>query len=235
MKRKLVLLLSSMVMIGSQSAFADNAATAKKLTSLLVAARSVVAGEKKLIDSPKGALDYEKFYDKMDKAYKKVAGDKLTTDDGPTKSMVAAIKEVVEKAYTGGYATAWPEGDYKNKFLPARFAGEVTKAFNAKEKSMFMRLTTRKDFLINEKDNKADDWENKVIEERFVKAGEKNPIQEVAQRDGKAAWRYILPESYSGACMACHGGPAGQKNHKLSGIPGKVNEFGGAISFGIYN
>ncbi len=58
-------------------------------------------------------------------------------------------------------------------------------------------------------------------------------FSEMANHDGKKAFRLILPEYYKEGCMNCRGGEYGAKVH-AGKARGEVGELGGAISVAIY-
>ena len=56
------------------------------------------------------------------------------------------------------------------------------------------------------------------------------------KKNGKQAYRLILPEYYKQSCLACHGQPKGAidiTGGKKEG--GRLGELGGAISVVIFN
>ena len=100
----------------------------------------------------------------------------------------------------------------------------------------FIKLTAPKDYIRN-RANKPDAWEDGVIEKSFKKPDYKKdaPFFEMADHNGKKAFRLILPEYYGEPCLACHGEPKGAMDitgNKKEGA--KLGDLGGAISFALY-
>lgn len=209
---------------------------AEKLTILFRSARAVVSDNKGMIEDPKATPDVEKFLEAAKKNYARNAEMKLDESDDATKAMLKAISEVVTKAKSGGYASKkWSSPEYPKSFLPARFALEVAAAFSTSMKGkMAIRLTTTSDLLIGT-DNKGDDWENKVMNDKFrnSKMSEAKAISEMTTYSGKNAYRYILPEYYNSTCLRCHAGEEGKRLHPGK-IEGLINSFSGSISFVIF-
>ena len=58
---------------------------------------------------------------------------------------------------------------------------------------------------------------------------------EVAEVDGRPAFRMLLPEYYTDSCLTCHGEPKGEID--VTGYPkegGKTGDLGGAISIVLF-
>ena len=58
---------------------------------------------------------------------------------------------------------------------------------------------------------------------------------EVAEVDGRPAFRMLLPEYYTDSCLTCHGEPKGEID--VTGYPkegGKAGDLGGAISIVLF-
>ncbi len=122
-------------------------------------------------------------------------------------------------------------------FLPIVFAAQVAEKFKAKVGRMAeIRLTAPADYVRN-RANRPDKWEHEVIESQF--RSPEYPIgqyvSELALKDGRPAYRMILPEYYKPSCLACHGEPKGRRD--ITGgrkEGGKLGELGGAISVVIF-
>mgnify|MGYP000500498212 CR=1 FL=1 len=219
-------LLLTIIMLGFQPvAFADNKETATDLTTLLRSARSVTVNKKTIADPT--TFNVKKFIKKTKKNYLRSAGKKFDKSNPRLNQLMEAIEFVITNAKKGNYANKWPSGAYANKFLPARFAREAGLKFSelTGEKGI-IKLTTSNALLVNP-DNKVDDWENNVIENKFLKGSwTRNKVFAENTADG---YRLILPEYYTSGCMGCHGGESGKAIHAQP-VEGYVGEFGGAIS-----
>lgn len=209
-------------------------AMAKKLTILLRSARAVISANPKMIGDPTTAgLKIEEFMDSTKKNYTKTMGTAL--DDDATKNLMKAIEEVASNAIGGKYKDRWTTGvEYPGKFLPARFAAEVSTQFSALSTGKYvLKLTVPNKFLVN-KANQADDWETGVIDGKFLKPGwQRGQIYfEQASYKGKPAFRGIVPEYYDTTCLKCHGADEGKRIH-AGKVEGKIGDVGGAISVAI--
>ncbi len=206
--------------------------TGKTLTTMLRAARSVIADKiKEMQTNPKAAgMEMADAQKAVDKKYLSLTGKKLETNSEATKAMKEAIDKVFEAAFNDKYKDTWATTKhYPNKLLPARFAREV--GLKLKEVSggkYELHLTAIDDCLVNP-DNKADTWETAQMNEKLSTKGwerGKGFFQDIA--DKKEA-RYIIPEYYDTNCLNCHGGDKGKEIHPK--CPNKeVGSFGGAIS-----
>jgi len=205
--------------------FASNVETATKLTTLLRSARSVTVNKKTIGDPT--TFDVAKFMKKTKKNYLRASGGKLDESDPMLKKLLTAIEYVITNAKAGKYSGKWTSGTYANKFLPARFARETGIKFGELTGGKAtIKLTTSSGLLVNPS-NKADTWENNIIEKKFLTKGwEKNKI--FHEKTG-AGFRLILPEYYKSGCLKCHGGDAGKAIHP-SKKAGNLGDFGGAIS-----
>ncbi len=221
--------LCSLVVVGLLQtfpmAYAGQAETAQDLTTLLRSARAVTVNKKTIGDPT--LINVKKFIKKTKKNYLRSSGKKLDKSNVMLGQLLEAIKQVVTEAQSGKYADKWTKGDYANKFLPARFARQTGLAFEKiTDGKGIIKLTTSDDLLVNLA-NKADEWENKVIETMFLKPNwERNKVFSEKTSTG---YRLILPEYYKSGCMACHGGDQGKKIHSKP-ISGNIGDFGGAIS-----
>ncbi|NJN05630.1 MAG: DUF3365 domain-containing protein, partial [Rhodobacteraceae bacterium] len=99
-----------------------------------------------------------------------------------------------------------------------------------------VKVTAPKD-LVRNRMARPDDWENRVIEEKF-RSGDwpiGEAFYEQTSVDGKPAFRMLIPEYYSDSCLACHGSPAGETD--VTGFPkegGSLGDLAGAISITLF-
>lgn len=208
--------------------------SAEKIAALLLSARATVSSNPKFIADPTtSGITAASFLESVKEKYKTNSGKPLevSNEDG-SQQVLEAIESVVKDALDGKHKDKWSSGIYPNKFIPARFAREVTVKFsNSMKGKMLLRLTTRKEFLVN-KDNAADEWENKIIENNFLKGGSV-AFSEKTKFQNKNVFRFITPEKFTTTCLSCHGFDAGKKLHP-SGTSGEEGAFGGAISLIMY-
>lgn len=229
-----VFLLVSLA-FASKNAFSTDDAVAQKLATLFRSARAVIAQNKVMVDDPQKISDVDSFIEAAKKNYARSAEQKLDDSDEATQAMLQSIKTVAAKAKSGAYASKWASDKYPGKFLPARFARAVAEEFSAAMKGkMSIKLTVSDDLLVNP-ENKADEWEKKIIDNQLKKtnAASGKAYSEMTKVDGKPAFRYILPEHYAASCLSCHGGEEGKKLHPGK-IEGALDGFGGAISLTIF-
>ena len=143
------------------------------------------------------------------------------------QQLITAIEFVITNAKDGKYTDKWPSGPYANKFLPARFARETGLKFSElTDGKGILKLTTSNALLVNS-DNKADSWENSIIENKFL--NQDWPRNQVFSEQTPKGFRLLLPEYYKSGCLVCHSGDAGKSIH-AGGISGDLGDFGGAIS-----
>ncbi len=171
--------------------------------------------------------------------YKKATG--VDSDSVDPASLEGELLGALVEAITAVMDEAQPlineKGAGLKGFLPAIFARRVTEEFRALKGSVAdIRLTAPKAYVRN-RANRPDQWENDVIENTFKSDSHPKgqPVAVMGERKGKPAFRLILPEYYKQSCLACHGGPKGERDitgGKKEG--GQLGELGGAISVVIF-
>jgi len=218
--------LALIMMLGLQPlALADIKETATDLTTLLRSARAVTVNKQTIADPTQ--FNVKKFIKKTKKNYLRSAGKKFDKSNERLMQLMEAIEFVITNAKDGKYADKWPSGPYANKFLPARFARETGLKFTELTGGKgTLKLTTSNALLVNP-DNKVDDWENNIIENKFLKGDwTRNAAFSESTANG---YRLILPEYYKSGCLGCHGGENGKAIHAQP-VEGHLGDFGGAIS-----
>lgn len=147
---------------------------------------------------------------------------------------LAAIAEVVNEAQD----RINRHGVGFKGFLPAIFAAKVAAKFGAKTgKNAELKLTAPKDYVRN-RNNMPDKWEQNIIESRFRSPDHplgQHVVDERGLKNGRPAFRLILPEYYNLSCLSCHGGPKGKRDitgGKKEG--GTLGELGGSISVVLF-
>lgn len=216
--------------------------TALRLATLLRSARAVVSDSQSLINDPlrgdKGftgqvVLEAAKHNFMMVTQIDLDRIDPATLEGELLQAEMEAIVEVVDEAQEriNRYGVGF------KGFLPAIFAAYVAERFGQKKGDKAeIKLTAPSDYVRN-KANRPDSWEHWIIERR-LRAPEHplgQPVDAVAVKDGKEAYRLILPEYYKLSCLACHGEPKGRRDitgGKKEG--GTIGTLGGAISVVIY-
>ena len=220
----------------------SNEEIALSLSTLLRSARAVISNKQKHINNPdigdKG-LSADVVVGIAKENYKKATGTDIDSIDPDSLhgQLIAAELQAVSDVMDDAQSTINEQGKGLKGFLPAIFARLVTQQFGAAvgDKAT-IKLTAPKNYVRN-RANRPDKWEHKVIETMFRSPDHPNGqhFAEVASVKGKEAYRLILPEYYKESCLACHGGPKGERDitgGKKEG--GTLGELGGAISVVIF-
>ena len=205
-----VILLGFVMGLGVTPAWSgEDEAVANELTTLLKSSRAVLVQNKPLIKNPqKAGISVDKFLAITYSNYEKATGKKFKKGSGnigkAQDQLIKAIEQVVGDVVSGKDTALDPKG----RFLPAIFARKAASKFGqVSGGKTTLKLTTRDEYLVNAT-NKADAWEKRVIDGKFVKKGWKKgqSFSEVTQHQGKKAFRLISPEYFKKGCMGCHGG-----------------------------
>ncbi len=225
-----------------QFAYADaNEDMAKEMATLFRSARAVITKNQAHINDPavgdKG-LGPDAVIAAAKENYKTSTGHDLVVDPAtPLGANLQAELDAIAAVMKEAQPLINEQGKGFKGFLPAVFAGQVAaKTSEALKGKAELKLTAPEEFVRN-RANRPDDWEKNVIETKF-----KSPtwtkdqgFSETAQKDGKAAFRFILPEYYAEGCLACHGEPKGELDITGGAKEGaKLGDLGGAISVTLY-
>lgn len=221
----------------------SNEEIALAMATFLRSARAVISDNQKLInDASKGdkGLTSAVVLAKAKENYKKATGTSLRGVDPST-----LMGELLQAEMDSVVAVMDQAQDLINKqgvglkgFLPAIFARLVTEEFRSRKgKIADIKLTAPKEYVRN-RGNRPDRWEHDVIENQFKSGSHPKgkPVTATVKKNGKPAYRLILPEYYKQSCLACHGQPKGAidiTGGKKEG--GRLGELGGAISVVIFN
>ena len=224
------------------SATDDNEKISLSMATMLRSARAVISDKQKHINDAsigdKG-LSGAAVVAAAKANYKKATGIDADSIDAASLEgeLLAAFSEAIMAVMDEAQPLINEKGAGFKGFLPAIFARRVTEEFRARKGTVAdIRLTAPKEYVRN-RANRPDKWEADVIENTF-KSGSHSKGQHVAaetEMNGKAAYRLILPEYYKESCLACHGGPKGERDitgGKKEG--GQLGELGGAISVVIF-
>lgn len=209
-----------------------------EVTKLYRAARAINAKSQALINDPEKG-DKGLTPDKMVNDVKAAVSDFKMADKSTLKGQAqVAMLDAIQETMKNAQPLINQKGKAFKGFIPAVFGKQVADSFT---KTMagkaFIKLTAPKEYVRN-RANRPDEWESKVIETQFKKAGydKDKPVIEVAPHNGRSALRLIIPEYYGEACMSCHGEPKGEVDITGSKKEGaKLGDLGGAISFAIYD
>lgn len=191
---------------------------AGSLATLLRSARAVISKNQKHINDPnvgdKG-LSADMVVKTAKANYKAATGASIDDIDSASRqgklmqAQLAAIRSVMDDAQ----ANINKKGVGLKGFLPAVFARLVTQNFAEKSAgTATLKLTAPKKYVRN-RANRPDKWERDNIDKFRVAGYPKNKhITETTEVKGKSAFRLILPEYYKQSCLACHGGPKGERD-----------------------
>ena len=220
----------------------SNEEIALSLSTLLRSARAVISNKQKHINNPEigdKGLSADVVVGIAKENYEKATGTNIDSIDPATLhgQLIAAELQAVREVMDDAQSTINEQGVGLKGFLPAIFARLVTQNFGAANGGKAtIKLTAPKNYVRN-RANRPDKWEHKVIETMFRSPDHPNGqhFAEVASVKGQQAYRLILPEYYKESCLACHGGPKGERDitgGKKEG--GTLGELGGAISVVIF-
>lgn len=207
------------------------------VTSLLRAARQVISDEEDAMAAGK-FLTGKELVERAKAKYAEQTGRALPNLDptSPEGRMLQAEMEAIQEVMDSAQSSNLHHGNFKG-VIPAVFTYQVAQRFTGKVGEFaYVKLTAPAE-LIRHQPNTPDSWENRVIKDKFQSAGWSKGefVEEVAELNGKKAYRVIIPEYYETSCLACHGEPKGALD--ITGGQkegGKLGDLGGAISAAIY-
>ncbi len=141
------------------------------------------------------------------------------------KALLNAIRAVMDEAQ----ATINVQGNGFKGFVPATFGRQVAEKMTAGGDSIEIRQTNTR---VRNRKNRADEWESTVIGMvPKTRSGMAKVFRESFSLRGKATHRFLMPEYYERSCLACHGGPKGERDIAGGKMEGRGDgDFGGAIS-----
>jgi hypothetical protein len=246
-RRCLVCCAVAIALLGMAPTFAraatdDDTAVAMRLAELLRSARTVISRNQGTINDP-------------EKGDKGLTGDKVLADtiallkertgDDPRQSdaqslegkLLRAEMDSIAAVMNENQATINAKGVGFKGFIPAVFARLVNEKFADRVGDLARIKATAPENLVRNRKARPDAWESAVIEDKFLKADwpKGKPYSELAQVDGKPAFRIVVPEYYAASCLSCHGEPAGEMD--VTGYPkegGKEGDLGAAISITLF-
>jgi len=227
---------------GVFAATETDAAIAMRLADLLRSARTVISLSQDLINDPgkgdKGLTGEKVLADA-------IALHKERTGEDPRESDVSTLEGKLLRAQMDSIAAVVDENQstinakgvgFKG-FIPAVFARLVNEEFAEKVGDQANVKVTAPENLVRNRKARPDAWETRIIENEFLKPDwpTGQPFSELAEVEGKPAFRILVPEYYTPSCLSCHGEPAGEVD--ITGYPkegGKEGDLGAAISIILF-
>ena len=227
---------------GVFAATESDATVAMRLADLLRSARTVISRNQDLINDPaKGdkGLTGEKVLIDAIALHKEKTGEDPRDSDASTlegkllRAQMDSIAAVVDENQT----TINAKGVGFKGFIPAVFARLVNEKFAEKVGDVANVKVTAPENLVRNRKARPDAWETRIIENEFLKPDwpTGQPFSELAEVEGKPAFRILVPEYYTPSCLSCHGEPAGEVD--ITGYPkegGKEGDLGAAISIILF-
>ncbi len=221
---------------------ASEAAIGESLAALLRAGRSVISNNQALINDPtigEKNLTGERVVREAIEIYLGRQGRTPVDDAMPERerriaeAQIEAMREVIDEQQK----IIDVKGVGFKGLIPAVFGRLVNERFAEKVgDEALMKVTAPVDLVRNRK-ARPDAWEREVIESMFLSAEwpRGKAFSETTERDGRPAFRMLIPEYYSASCLSCHGQPKGETD--ISGYPregGKEGDLAGAISITLF-
>lgn len=199
----------------------------KSVAVLFHSARVVISRNQDLInDAGKGdkGLTGDEVVSQTKKVYADLTGAPLGSGKDQ-QLLLDAIRAVMDE----NQETINAQGTGFKGFVPATFGRQVADKV-ADVSSIKIRQTNSR---VRNRKNRADEWEKRVIE-MVPKTATGSPpkvFRESFSERGKAVHRFLVPEYYESSCLACHGGPKGERDITGSKMEGRgTGDLGGAIS-----
>ncbi|WP_219929155.1 Tll0287-like domain-containing protein [Albidovulum aquaemixtae] len=216
--------------------------TALKLASLLRSARTVIASNQDVINDPAGGdkgLTGDRVLAEATESYLASNGTTPLHDGQDERearlisAQMAAIGEVME----ANQATINQDGVGFKGFVPAVFGRLVNERFAELVGDEAVIKVTAPPELIRNRKARPDDWETGVIRADLSASDwpEGQVFAAEAEKDGRPAYRVLVPEYYGEGCLACHGEPKGEID--VTGYPkegGRLGDLGGVISISLF-
>lgn len=240
--RGFCVLVSALVLgVQAQAQSASEEEIARALAQMLQSARGVIGAHQDLINSAepvdKGLTGERVLAEAIDAFIAKGNPAPGSYSDERLIRLLEAQTSAISEVMTENQSSINREGVEFKGFVPAVFARLVNERFAEKVGHDATIKVTAPPALVRNRKARPDAWELAVIEEYLTQESWPvgAPHKEVADIDGREAFRMLMPEYYSEGCMACHGGPAGEID--ITGYPkegGTVGELGGVISISLF-
>jgi Protein of unknown function (DUF3365) len=223
-------------------AASDDQETALQLANMLRAARNVVAAKQYLINDPTIAdkgLSGDLVLAETLTLFEESTGvdpQKLDPDSRLGRLLQAQMGAIVSVIDEHQNTINQPDVGFKG-FVPAVFARLVNERFEETVGDEAEIKVTAPPQLVRNRKARPDAWETEHIESELMAPGW--PAGQVfatsGSKDGRQAYRMLVPEYYSSGCLTCHGEPRGEID--VTGYPkegGKLGDLGGVISITLY-
>jgi hypothetical protein len=237
--------LLSFVLFSTGQLRADTTASedeiALALANMLRAGRTVIAAEQSVINDPgtdKG-LTGRRVRDEAIRIYREKTG--TDPDDiiahNPNGKLLAIQIDSITEVLDDHQSTINKAGVGFKGFVPAVFARLVNERFRDKIGSEAdVKVTAPVDLVRNRK-ALPDAWEVEVITSQLSSGDwpKDKVFSQLAEKNGRPAYRVLVPEYYSQNCLSCHGEPAGEID--ITGYPkegGHLGQLGGVISISLF-
>jgi hypothetical protein len=220
----------------------EDAAIAESLAQMLRAARTVISDSQARIDDAnvgdKG-LGGGVVLDLALQKYRATTGvDPMSLDPKSRQGkLLQALRDAIGEVMDDNQSQINAKGTGFKGFIPAVFARLVDESFARRAKGEAeIKVTAPLDLVRNRK-ARPDAWEAEVISTKLLRADwpRGQPFSEMV-RDGRPAFRIMVPEYYAESCLSCHGMPKGEMDK--TGYPkegGKVGDLGAVISITLYH
>ncbi len=215
---------------------------ALSLSNMLRAGRSVIASNQTLINDPdvgdKG-LGGEVVLAEAVKTYRALTGSDPLSIDPDTREgrLLSAQMRAIREVMDGSQGDINAQGIGFKGFVPAVFARLVNERFAQLVGYEAEVKVTAPASLVRNRKSRPDEWEAEVIRSRLSARDwpDGKLFHAEAKKDGREAFRVLVPEYYSEGCLSCHGEPKGEID--ITGYPkegGKAGDLGGVISITLY-
>lgn len=220
----------------------SQADVALSLANMLRAGRTVIARNQALIndaDKTDKGLTGDVVLAAALKIYQEKTGlDPVSLDKGSLHGrlldvQMTSIREVIDEHQS---TINKPAVAFKG-FVPAVFARLTNEKFKEKIGEEAEIKVTAPLPLVRNRKALPDDWETSAIDTRLTSSDwpKDQAFSESASKNGRKAFRVLVPEYYSQNCLSCHGEPKGEVD--ITGYPregGQLGQLGGVISITLY-
>jgi hypothetical protein len=237
-----LMLFAGVAAVRSLASDADDVSIAFSMAKLLQSGRAVVSVSQALINDPERGdkgLTGDAVLAAAVASYRKATGqDPYAVDPGSRagrllRAEMAAIKEVMDE----NQDLINEKGVGFKGFIPAVFARLVTERLQTKVGSEAQIKVTAPPALVRNRKARPDEWERSIIETKFLAPDWKRgqPFSEAELKDGRPAFRVMVPEYYAASCLSCHGQKKGEVD--ITGYPkegASEGDLGGVISITLF-
>lgn len=226
----------------TEPAGGEDVEIALDLAQFLRSARTVISANQDLINDPDIAdkgLNGEAVLEAAIERYRDATGVDPRSIDVASREgrLFSAQMDAIVAVMEENQSTINQEGLGFKGFVPAVFARLVNEKFrNSVGQEADVKVTAPV-MLVRNRKALPDDWESEIIQSKLMDPDwPKDQIfTSETQRQGRSAFRVLIPEYYSEGCLQCHGGPKGEID--ITGYPkegGKLNDLGGVISITLF-